>query len=229
MRCVLDDLKGWALGEYVYLIGVIGAMVGLSIYWQDTPMGMVSSATGIVCVVLAAKGKISNYVWGLINVVLYGYIAYQTKYYGDAMLNFIYYFPMQFYGFYLWKKLSNNDTSTFKFKRMSWKQRGGLVALSCGLIALYSLILKELGGNLPLVDSTSTVLSVISMFLMAKGYLEQWAGWIVVNIVSIIMWTVVFMQGGESVSTLIMWSVYLINALYGFYKWNRATKEVPCL
>ena len=44
------------------------------------------------------------------------------KYYGEVMLNIIYYLPMQFVGFYIWRKNSENK-KTVKVKVMSNKQR----------------------------------------------------------------------------------------------------------
>lgn len=50
--------------------------------------------------------------------------------------------------------------------------------------------------------------------------MEQWILWIVVDVVSIIMWfIVVFQQGSNDIGVLIMWSAYLINAIYGFLNW----------
>ena len=54
---------------------------------------------------------------------------------------------------------------------------------------------------------------------------EQWILWIVVDIVTVIMWGVNFINGGESISTLIMWIIYLMNAIIMYIKWNREVKE----
>ena len=45
--------------------------------------------------------------------------------------------------------------------------------------------------------------------------------WIVVDLVTVIMWVAAFFRGGESVATLIMWSIYLINAVIMFIKWYK--------
>jgi len=38
----------------------------------------------MICVVLTGKGKLSSYVFGMVNTLLYAYIAYGAKYYGDV-------------------------------------------------------------------------------------------------------------------------------------------------
>lgn len=37
----------------------------------------ISAITGIICVLLVAKGKITNYAWGIVNVITYSYISFR--------------------------------------------------------------------------------------------------------------------------------------------------------
>ena len=53
----------------------------------------IAAISGILCVVLCAKGKKTQYIWGLINVIGYVVIAWINKYYGEVMLNILYYLP----------------------------------------------------------------------------------------------------------------------------------------
>lgn len=100
-----------------------------------------------------------------------------------------------------------------------------LAIISAAGVLGYSYILKLLGGNLPIVDSMSTVFSVIAQILMIKRFTEQWVIWIIVDIVSVIMWIATFFNGGESVAVLMMWSVYLANAVIMFVKWLKESKQ----
>ena len=141
------------------------------------------------------------------------------------MLNAFYYFPMQFVGIYMWKK-NKSDDGEVESKALTAKQKLMLTLVSFVAIVIYSLFLKFLGGNIPLIDATSTVLSVIAMILMVKQYLEQWYLWIIVNTVSIIMWVISLRQGSGEFATLLMWILYLLNSLYGLYKWKVANKVI---
>ena len=105
-----EELKGWKLWEVLWLITACGIILGLSIYWKDTPMGIISATTGVACVVCTGKGKLSAYPLGAVNVLLYAIISWKAKYYGEVMLNLLYYFPMEFYGLYVWKKHMNAQT-----------------------------------------------------------------------------------------------------------------------
>jgi nicotinamide mononucleotide transporter len=226
--------EDWSMFEKCWLIMSIMSLIVVSYLWKSQWYGFVASITGMVCVVLVAKGRISNYYWGIVNVLFYSYVAYEWKLYGEVMLNMLYFLPMQFVGLYLWSKRDNINEDgkrevTVKF--MSNTNRI-LVALLCAIsICLYALFLKYLKGNIPWVDSTSTVLSVIAMILMARRFMEQWILWIIVDVVSILMWfIVVFKQGSNDIGVLIMWTAFLINAIYGFVNWIKLynKQEVLC-
>ena len=62
--------------------------------------------------------------------------------------------------------------------------------------------------------------------LCVKRYMEQWILWIVVDVVTVFMWIAAFFNGGESVATLLMWSIYLLNAIFMFIKWYKESKTI---
>lgn len=221
------EFEGWKFLEVFWLLLACGIITGLSIYWGDTLMGIVSATTGVACVVCTGKGKLSAYIFGIINTLLYAIIAYKAKYYGEVMLNALYYFPLQFYGFYVWSKHMNPETKEVYKIRMSNKNRGLLFLLVGIATGIYGFILSKLGGTLPYVDALSTVVSVVAMIISIKMYMEQWILWIVVDVVTVVMWGYAFfIQGSESIATLLMWIVYLLNAFIMYFKWrNEANKK----
>lgn len=215
--------KDWTKFEKCWLIISVTLLIIASYLWKSPWYGFVASITGMVCVVLAAKGRISTYVWGIVNCIFYAYVAYGWQLYGEVMLNMLYFLPMQFVGFYFWNKKEAKDPNIkggVKVKFLTNYDRIGLAILSIISVVLFRTILEIMVGNLTWYDSISTVLSIIAMILLAKAYMEQWILWIVVDIVSIIMWfIVVFKQGSNDIGVLIMWTAFLINAIYGFYNW----------
>lgn len=95
-KFIKNEIEGWKKLEVTWLLIACAVIVGLSIYWDDTVMGIISSTTGVVCVVCTGKGKLSAYIFGLVNTVLYAVISYKAALYGETMLNALYYVPMQF-------------------------------------------------------------------------------------------------------------------------------------
>lgn len=219
-----EELKGWKPWEITWLVIACVVIMGLSLYWKDSVIGMISATTGVACVVCTGKGKLSAYVFGAVNTLLYAIISFQARYYGEVMLNVLYYFPMQFYGFYVWKKNMNQETHEVKKRRMSGKGFGVLLIIIMAATLLYGTFLKYIGGSLSYVDALSTVVSVVAMIISIKMYMEQWILWIIVDVVTVIMWAVAFKNGSDSIATLLMWIVYLGNAVVMYLKWSKEVK-----
>lgn len=223
---IKNELAGWKKLEVFWLVLACSVITGLSIYWGDTLMGIVSSTTGVACVVCTGKGKLSAYIFGLINSILYAIIAYKATLYGETMLNALYYVPMQFVGFYVWSKNINSETNEVSKRHM--KNSGRLILLLSILAAtyMYGLVLNYLGDAMPFVDSFTTVSSVVAMIVSVKMFAEQWWIWVAVDIFSVYMWWCDFRSGSDNMATLLMWVLYLVNAIIMLVKWEREVKII---
>lgn len=218
------------LNKFTYFEwGMILAVIGFTTYFSiideaNTALYLIIDAiaaiSGILCVVLCAKGKKSQYIWGLLNVIGYVIIAWINKYYGEVMLNALYYLPSQFIGYYLWNKHTNEETKDVEGKKLNLTKSILLVVVCTIGILLYKLLLDALGGQGTLLDSASTTISVFANLLMMLRYREQWLLWIIIDIITVIMWVLV----GDLIMVT-MWSVYLVNAFYGYYNWTKISKE----
>lgn len=222
---VKSELMGWKPLDIAWLCIATAVILGLSIYWKDNWISLIAGLTGVWCVILTGKGKRSSFLIGLVNTVLYAWIAYGAKYYGEVMLNMLYYVPAGVIGWSAWKKHMNEETGEVDKSRLSMKNSIVVYGLTAVAIFLYGLVLKALGGNLPYVDSMSTVVSITAQILSIKRLTEQWILWIVVDTVTVVMWAVNFARGGETIATLAMWSIYLLNAVFMLIKWNRESKK----
>jgi nicotinamide mononucleotide transporter len=209
-------VKNWTVFEKIWLGLFTAVGVYLSVSWGESLIGLVTFLTGIMCVVLVAKGSIYNYAFGLVNVLGYAYLSYNNKLYGEVMLNMLYFLPVQFIGYWMWSKAINKETGEVIKRRFTRLQTLLTILVTLCAVHVYQYLLAYLGGNLTLLDATSTVVSVIATILMLFRYREQWLLWIVVNIVSIAMWV---LSGGTLMA--LMWAAYLINACYGYYKWSK--------
>ena len=213
----------WTLFEISWLIISTLTMLTLSIIWGDSPMALISGVTGIISVVLCAKGKISTYVFACVKVGLYAIIAYQNRLFGEVMLNGFYYLPMNIVGFYMWRK-QKDDAGTVIVRRLTPKQ---IILLIIGLliaITAYWRVLVALGGNLQLIDSITTILSIVAFLLQIGRFMEQWILWMIINVFSITMWSLLLGTPECSVTMIIMFSAYLINGVYGFRNWLKLSK-----
>ncbi len=229
--------------DYFLIIGIILLNVIYSVLSDEglSIIGSITSITGVLCVVLVAKGSIWNYLFGLINVSLFAYVSYQASLYGLATLNAVYYIPMQFIGWWQWRKrgaaatsqeVSEGKSETVRARRMTWKQRIILLLVSVIFIGILAYVLVRLPNVLggaenpqPIKDATITVLSILAQALMAMAFLEQWALWIVVNLLSVITWSILAFNGEPNAALMVaMWAFYLINSINGMRVWLKLSK-----
>ena len=218
------EVTGWKPLELLWLGVATAVILGVAVYGRDNWISIVAALTGVWCVILTGKGKRSSFIFGVVNVVFYAWLAFMVPYYGEVMLNLLYYLPMNFVGFIAWRKHMNKESGEVIKQRLPLKKGVLVYAATAAVIGIYGFVLQLMGGKLPYIDSMSTVVSVVAQVLSIKRLTEQWVLWIVVDVVTVIMWLVNFLQGGETLATLAMWSVYLINAIIMFIKWNREAK-----
>ena len=73
-------LLGW-----IYLIGLssIPILFEMSKNGPVDWMGLWTSVTGVICVILVTEGRASNYIFGLINAIIYLLLALKSGFYGE--------------------------------------------------------------------------------------------------------------------------------------------------
>lgn len=227
--------KVLSLYDWFLIAGVIASNVIYSVMTGTLDvLGSLAGITGVLCVVLVAKGSIWNYLFGLVNVSLYAYISYKASLYGDAVLNAFYYVPMQFIGYWQWRKRgaavsqaeADGKGVQVKARRFTWGQRI-LLALGCtAAVVAGGFILRHFGDPQPFKDSTTTVLSIVAQALMALAFMEQWALWIITNVVSVVMWSICVSRGEAHAGVMvIMWVFYLLNSINGLRVWLKLSRE----
>lgn len=140
---IKNELKNWKAAEVLWIVTASAIILSLSLYWKENIIGIVSSISGILCVILTGKGKLSSYIFGMINTILYSYIAFNAKYYGEFMLNIFYYIPMNIAGFILWSRNLNNESKEVIKTKLNNKYKIIIFALSFISIFIYGLILKN--------------------------------------------------------------------------------------
>lgn len=229
---IQNILKGWTVYEIAWLVIATGIITTLGFMWEDTLIGMISSISGILCVIMAAKGKLATFVFGTIQAATYAYISFGYGLYGEAMLNAFFFLPFQFIGFALWWK-HRNKTNTVAgeeiyAKRLSKKQWLYLIPIIITAVIAYGWFLTAIEAQQVRLDSMAVVLSVFAQFLMTFRYAEQWLMWIVINVLTITMWFLTLVQqNGNDWTVFAMWCAFLVNSIYGYLNWRKLAKNQP--
>lgn len=218
--------RTWNLYEILWLAAFCAIAVIVTIATGDTPFGFTVFLSGVLCVILAAKGSIFNYAVGVYNTFGYAWLAWQNGLFGEVGLNLLFFAPMNIIGFLMWRNHRKGDS--VQMRRMTGRSVAVTAVVCVVSIAALGLGLSFLPGqNSPYIDATTNVLSVAATLLMARRYREQWLAYITLNVFTVIMWTLRAMAGSDQgVLMVVMWSAYLINSVYGLLVWSKGSKEV---
>lgn len=218
---IKGELIGWGKYERVIFPLEILFIIGLSIYIGDDKIALISAICGITYTILAGKGKISCYIFGLLGTLCYSFLAYKNALYGNLLLYMCYYFPMQILGIFKWRKHLDKNSREIIKTNLSLKNRYILFISAILLALIFSFILKQSGDASPYMDGFTTVLSVFGLILTIKRCIEQWYIWTIVNGLSVFMWIEAYYKGSNCLATILMWGTYFILGLYFLYTWKK--------
>lgn len=216
-----EFLGGWKPFEVVWL-----ALFILAQFWAfsqseepNSLLAMVSGIAGIICVVFVSKGKVSNYFFGLIFAYTYFYVAWGSNFLGEMNTVLYVYIPAQFIGYFLWKENLQKDNGSQAVIVKSLSIKGWAVLLAAIAVGTFLFVqaLNWAGGSSTGLDGLTTIIVVAAQLLMILRYREQWALWILLNVLSIVLWS-------ETPAMYLMYSAYLLNSVYGYWNWSKLVK-----
>ena len=166
----------------------------------------------IIYVILVAKESIWCWAAAIISVSLYIFICYEAKLYAETALQF-FYLIMAVAGYFFWKE--SPDKKQLDIKELSIGNHA--LILFAGII--FTLILGYVltiytQAKLPLLDSFTTIFSIIATFMVIKKILENWLYFIAIDLVSIYLYNTRDLQ-----QTAILFVLYAIIACVGYYNW----------
>lgn len=220
-KFIKAELNGWGKYERILFPLVILTIIFISFYIGDSKIALISAICGISYTILAGKGKISCYFFGLMGTLCYSYLSFKNNLYGNLMLYMLYYFPMQIVGIFKWKKHLQKGSQEIIKTALNHKERLLYFSSAFFVSIIFSIFLKEIGDATPYIDAVTTVFSIIGLLLTVKRCIEQWYIWTVVNGLSAIMWIEAYINGSNCFATILMWAVYFVLGLYFLYTWKK--------
>jgi len=221
--------------------------ISVLLNWVISPLAAIS---GLVCVVLAAKGKIGTYYWGIPNAILYGIIAIVGGIWGDVFSNLIYFLPLQFIGIVTWRRRMA-DHGTVKMSGLGRSKWFAVAGAAIAAVLLFALVLSAFDnwftnlfrdnqafyGQLAamfglqtnflgaVLDASTEIFQILAGILMVLALKEQWIFWIATNVVSIFTWSVILISDPTAASwvvpIIVMWVGFGVNSIYGYVNWSK--------
>jgi nicotinamide mononucleotide transporter len=175
----------------------------------------------LIAVYLAVRANIWTWPFGIVSVLLYGYIFYNYRLYSSTGLQLLYFLPMQFYGWWMWLRGGPQQDNDLPVTTLSLRARllGAGINLPMTLILGYGMGL--LGAAVSYADALATSLSIVAQFLMARKQIECWVIWILVNT----LYVFYILPSQKLYATMGLYAILLGLALMGLLQWLKIMRE----
>ncbi len=184
---------------------------------------MIGVFFGFLSVWYSMRENILVFPTGIISTGIFVYILLVFGLLGDMLIN-AYYFAMSVYGWYVWTRKvdathfipitvatsKENKWSVFLF-----------VATVIFVLAVY-VIFDKMDSWTAYVDSFTTAIFFVGMWLMARKKLENWIYWIIGDIISVPL----YLYKGL-IFTSFQYLLFTIIAIFGYLAWKKNLNKSP--
>ena len=213
---------------------------GYDLSWIEA----VGTLCGLLCIWLASKEKVINYLFGIVNVLLFAVIFYQIQLYSSLLLQ-IFFLLANIYGWYAWTRQTSAQQVELQIRWLGGRARMVWAILSLIAILVMTrfidtifgqfahltvILLNQFGltAQLPVLqpdaypfwDACMTILSVVAMIFMTRKWVENWVLWVVINIISVAIFT---LQGVYAMS--IEYMILTVIAINGVRLWSNKASQ----
>ena len=207
------------LREFLVVFFTLAISILLGIVFDDYIWGSLTLIFGFLNSYYMAIGKWQNYIFGILFTITYTYICAINGLYGWLIFSLIFYLPVQIYGIVNWFK--NKEDEQVQMKSFTWKNS----LIICSLVILGSTLLGFLlslipNQNLAFLDSTSQIINICGVVLVAIRFRECWYVWLANNIIDLSIWIVnIIKHTPNSEMALITSIMYLVMNIIGVICW----------
>ncbi|MBK7149245.1 MAG: nicotinamide mononucleotide transporter [Bacteroidetes bacterium] len=168
---------------------------------------------GVAYVILAARGHVGCWLFGILSSAIYIYLNYQWQLYYDAALQ-LFYVGLGIYGWMQWNATRDEP---IRIVTMPIAKQFLMVvfAIPISLLLGYGTY-TFLKTTFTFLDAGITVFSLLATYLTAKKMLQSWVWWIVIDLIATGLYI-----GKEAYITALLYVVYTVAAVYGYTVWKK--------
>ena len=179
-------------------------------------MEIIATILGIIQGILVMLNKRSNWIFYILQMIFLIIFSCINHLYGDV-LNNTFYLVLGFIGFLAWskKKETNNISSVNNIERIIY-----IALIIIGTLVLNQ-ILKTTNDPLPLLDSFTTISSLVATYYMIKKKIDTWVIWFINDIFYAIEY---FMLPNQALYLFLLNIVRAFMAIGSYINRNRIMK-----
>ena len=174
---------------------------------------VLSTVFGLIQGVLVMLDKRSNWIFYSLQMFFLILFSINVHLWGDVAIDSIYFF-VGIGGYFLWRKGNRADAISV----YGWKVRIVWVLASTMLIVLSWIVLSKTNNPLPLLDSITSVTSIVATWFLFCHKLEAWIVWFVNDVFYIAEY---FMLPDKALYLIGLYVVWTIFAIVSFVNWRR--------
>ena len=188
----------------------------LSIHYIE----LLGTIAGLAYIFLSIKQNIWLWPVGIINVTLYIYVFFVSKFYADMGLQFFYLF-ISVFGWYNWAHGKREEKNAhLPVVKLDKKLAFILLFVSLIFFAIIAYILVNFtDSEIPYWDAFTTAFSITATWMLARKIIEHWIIWIIVDLVS----AGLYIYKGLYPTT-ILFLVFTVLAFVGYIEWRKDLK-----
>lgn len=183
----------------------------------DITLEIVAVIFGFLSVWFSKQNKIWVFPTGMISTLIFVYLLFKWELLGDMLING-YYFIMSIYGWYIWTRkvdkthVNQISTTTFKEKKIS------IVIFIAALLFVFIIYQKfdKWTSWVAYIDTITTAIFFVGMWLMAKRKIENWIFWIVGDLISVPL----YLYKGFTFTSFQYFGFTFI-AIFGYLAWKK--------
>lgn len=184
---------------------------------------IVAVVFGLLSVWFSKQNNILVYPTGMISTSIFVYLLLKWGLLGDMLIN-VYYFIMSVYGWYIWtRKVDAKHVTPISFTTKKEHLTSIIIFIST-IIFVYIVYqyFHKWNSWTAYVDTVTTAVFFVGMWLMAKRKVENWLYWIVGDIISIPLY---FYKGFTFTS--LQYLIFTIIAIFGYSAWKKSLNKNP--
>ncbi|MDG5490419.1 nicotinamide riboside transporter PnuC [Psychroserpens sp. SPM9] len=177
---------------------------------------------GFLSVWFSKQNKIWVFPTGMISTAIFVYLLIKWELLGDMMIN-VYYFIMSVYGWYIWTR-KIDETQVTPISRTTIKEKQIGVVIFIATLAFVYIVYQAFdkwSGWVAYVDTITTAIFFVGMWLMARRKLENWLFWIVGDVISVPLY---FYKGFTFTSFQYLGFTFI--AIFGYLAWKNSLNKI---
>ena len=181
-----------------------------------SPLEIAGFVLGFANIVLLIRRSVWNFPVAMAMVTCIGFVLFEAKLYAETALQ-AFFFTVNAWGWWLWTRAKGED-GTVLVRWMQWPARTAWVIITAAFsIALGLGLARWTDAALPMADSAVAGMSVAAQLLLSFRRVENWALWIVIDIVSIALFV-----NRELHLLAVLYICFLMLSVVGLRAWTRA-------